>query len=52
MSQEQKNLNEEEAAQEPEPWEEWEGKMVKYSVMIGIGALIILGALINIFILN
>ncbi len=51
MSQEQKDFSEE-APQEPEPWEEWETKLVKWSLIIGVGALIVLGSLINIFILH
>ncbi|MFW6415341.1 MAG: hypothetical protein ACOCZ2_03400 [Thermodesulfobacteriota bacterium] len=51
MSQEQKDFNEE-VAPEPEPWEEWEGRMVKYSLLIGVAALIVLGSLVNIFILH
>lgn len=41
----------EEVFQEAEPWEEWEGKLVKYSLLIGVGVLIVLGILVNIFIL-
>lgn len=40
------------AARDAEPWEEWEGKLVKYSLLIGVGALIVLGGLINLFILH
>ncbi len=31
----------------PEPWEKWESKLVLYSILLGIGGLVILGALIN-----
>ncbi len=41
----------EEMGKEAEPWEEWESKLVKWSLGIGIVALVILGALVNIFIL-
>jgi hypothetical protein len=50
MSEEQKNYGHE-ATRDAEPWEEWEGKLVKYSLLIGVGALIVLGTLINVFIL-
>ena len=40
------------ATREAEPWEEWEGKLVKYSLLIGVGTLIVLGGLINVFILH
>jgi hypothetical protein len=50
MSEQRRDFSQE-ATQEAEPWEEWEGKLVKYSLLIGVGALIVLGALINIFIL-
>ena len=40
-----------ESAQEllsdPEPWEDWESKLVIYSILIAIIGLVILGALIN-----
>lgn len=36
----------------PEPWEEWETKLVLYSIGIGIVSLVVFGILINIFILN
>jgi len=35
----------------PEPWESWETKLVVYSLVIGGLGLVILGALINIFLL-
>jgi hypothetical protein len=31
----------------PEPWEKWESKLVIYSILIGISALILLGLYIN-----
>ncbi len=49
---EQETTNQEEMSFEAEPWEEWEGKLVKYSLVIGVGALAVLGALVNIFILS
>lgn len=36
---------------EAEPWEVWETKLCLWSVGIGIGALVILGLLVNKFIL-
>lgn len=36
----------------PEPWEKWETQLVAWSVGIGVAGLIVLGTLINIFILN
>lgn len=36
----------------PEPWEPWETQLVLYSIGIGIGALVVFGTLVNIFILN
>jgi len=34
-----------------EPWEDWEGRLVLYSIGIGIAGLVVLGTLINIFLL-
>ena len=51
MSEEQRDFSQE-ASMEAEPWEDWEGKLVKYSLLIGVGALVVLGALINVFILS
>jgi hypothetical protein len=51
MNEEQHNVSEG-LAMEAEPWEEWEGKLVKYSLLIGVAALIVLGALVNVFILS
>ena len=50
MSQEQHNVHEE-AKQQAEPWEEWESKLVKYSLIIGVAALVVFGALVNLFVL-
>jgi hypothetical protein len=36
---------------EAEPWEPWETKLIVWSIGIGIGGLIVLGFLINTFIL-
>lgn len=36
---------------EPEAWEMWETKLVLWSLLIGIAGLIVLGILINIFLL-
>lgn len=35
----------------PEPWESWESKLVIYSILIAIVGLVILGILINLFLL-
>jgi len=35
-----------------EPWDAWETQLVMYSIGIGIGSLIVLGALINFTILS
>lgn len=45
-------IHSEELLGEPEPWEPWETKLVLGSIGLGIVGLIVLGALINIFILN
>jgi len=45
------SVHQEQLLGHPEPWEGWETKFVLYSIGIGIGALVVLGALINIFIL-
>lgn len=37
---------------EPEPWEPWETKLVLWSIGLAIGGLVILGWLINTFILS
>ncbi|EDN68489.1 hypothetical protein BGP_6078 [Beggiatoa sp. PS] len=42
----------ESALENPEPWEPWETSLVLWSLLIGIGGLIILGTLINIFLLH
>ncbi|MCF8106281.1 MAG: hypothetical protein K9K64_12430 [Desulfohalobiaceae bacterium] len=54
MSQETQNVSQDatDATSGAEPWEEWEGKLVRYSLLIGVLALIVLGALINFFILH
>ena len=52
MSEEQKNVSQEMSSMEAEPWEEWEGKLVKYSLIIGVAALAVLGTLVNVFILS
>ncbi|MCF8030807.1 MAG: hypothetical protein K9K39_07930 [Desulfohalobiaceae bacterium] len=51
MSQEQHDLNEE-VSHEAEPWEQWESNLVKWSLIIGVGALIVFGALVNLFVLH
>jgi len=50
MSQEQQN-EWQEAQHQAEPWEEWESKLVKYSLYIGVAALVVFGALVNLFVL-
>ncbi|MCF8038652.1 MAG: hypothetical protein K9K79_04990 [Desulfohalobiaceae bacterium] len=45
-------ISQEVEAQEAEPWEAWEGKLVKYSLLIGLAALAVLGGLVNVFILS
>ncbi len=40
-----------EVSAEPEPWEGWERGLVRWSVIAGLVALVILGTLVNIFIL-
>jgi len=42
----------ESALGEAEPWEFWETKLVMWSILIGIGCLVVLGAIINLTILN
>lgn len=42
----------EELLGEPEPWESWETKLVVYSIGIALIGLVVLGFLINMFILN
>lgn len=36
----------------PEPWEAWETKLVMYSIGIAIVGLVVLGILVNTFILS
>ncbi len=38
-------------ASEAEPWADWETRLVLYSIAIGLAGLVVLGALINIFLL-
>jgi len=42
----------ESALGEPEPWEAWETQLCLWSLFIGIGGLVVLGTLINIFLLT
>lgn len=37
---------------EAEPWEDWESKLVLWSIGSGLAGLVVLGAVINVFILN
>jgi hypothetical protein len=41
----------ESALGEAEPWEPWESQMCLWSLVIGVGGLVILGTLINAFLL-
>jgi len=36
---------------EPEPWETWETQLVGWSIGLGLGGLVVLGFLINKFLL-
>lgn len=42
----------ESALGEPEPWEFWETQLCLWSLLIGIGGLVVLGTLINLFLLT
>jgi len=42
----------ESALEDAEPWESWETKLVLWSILIGISGLVVLGTLINIFLLK
>ncbi len=35
----------------PEPWEPWETKLVCFSIILGIGMIVVGGVLVNMFIL-
>jgi len=48
----QQAIAEESALGECEPWDQWEGTLVKWSLGIGIAGLIVLGFIINITILD
>lgn len=37
---------------DPEPWQPWETQLVLWSIAVGIGGLLILGWLVNRFILS
>lgn len=39
------------ARQEAEPWESWETRLCLWSIGIGVGALAVLGVLVNIYLL-
>jgi hypothetical protein len=47
----QQRASAEELLQEAEPWESWESQLVGWSIGIGFVGLIVLGLLINIFLL-
>lgn len=36
---------------ECEPWEPWETKLVTYSIGFGIGGLVVMGVLVNVYLL-
>ncbi len=42
----------ESALGESEPWESWETNLVIWSLILGLGGLLILGTLINLFLLH
>jgi hypothetical protein len=42
----------EELRGEPEPWEPWETKLVLYSIGLALAGLVILGFVVNTFILS
>lgn len=42
----------EELRGEPEPWEPWETKLVLYSIGLALAGLVVLGFLVNTFILS
>ncbi len=44
--------NREEIREEVQPWDPIESKLVKYSIGLGIVSLIVLGILINVFLLS
>ena len=48
----QGNQEWEQAQHQAEPWEQWEANLVKWSLIIGVGALVVFGALVNLFILH
>ncbi len=45
-------IDSDESLSNPEPWEPWESKLVLYSLGIGFVALVILGVIVNMTILN
>ena len=51
MTNGQEDVHQEALLGEPEPWESWETKLVVWSLVIGAAGLVILGALVNAFIL-
>lgn len=46
-----REMDMEDALGEAEPWEFWETKLVMWSLVIGIGGLVVLGGIINVTIL-
>ncbi len=52
MEQKEEVREEVEAQKPEEPWEAWEGRLVNYSLIIGVVALAVLGVLINVFVLS
>ncbi|MDH3672295.1 MAG: hypothetical protein OES46_14235 [Gammaproteobacteria bacterium] len=51
MTNGKEEIHQESLLGEPEPWESWETKLVLYSLVIGAVGLVVLGALVNAFIL-
>jgi len=51
VTEEPERASAKELLQEAEPWESWESQLVGWSIGIGFAGLIVLGLVINIFIL-
>ncbi len=51
MTNDELEIHSEELLGHPEPWEGWETKLVGYSIVLGITGLVILGWVINTYIL-
>lgn len=48
----ERTVTEESALGECEPWDHWEGTLVRWSLGIGVAGLIVLGFIINVTILD